>query len=925
MKSRIVWLAGGLLGLTMAAASCSQDASQGALRSIQSAGPLSFVCLDSGDKDLSQIPLPLSACSDSQTESPSDFSIPHLYALVTQPLRGEVAVIDLTATSNSVLDNEPSIPGTNFLPVGAMPTAIASTPGSTATFVSTAEPGFEALYALPSQHLRAGGARLSSWPSCSLPSAPSEIQLVVDPLQNDQQRPSCDSDYGAADNASGCSVEEGALCRGDLAQDALASGKPGRMKLLVTLPDEQGFAILDAQHLLNSEPGQFAPCVIERWVPLSVAIPPQEPPPAPSDNEACAADPEPIDLAARSYSPRPSGMALADNTLYVGDSSAPVIHRIDLSDPCAPTELGPLVTRSDEDPSRIVTTSKIRISPKTLDLKRYLYAIDVENNSLLVYDISDEAKDNALVRRDSAAANPFQPADRILFAEPPRDIVLLQHEKNDQTDSTSGATIPLRCDPTVNSSEPAGQYQTSTSFDSGAGPTRLRGVFGFAVMASGNIFVIDVDDYDAACRAPKEQGALQGCGASNSDGELGTSGEYSCSVSIPHQLRSQNYLVQTDTLANRPGLQNFPLLLDDEGTVLELDQDAEVPRMRATVPAAPEPIDLPVGTALRTLSPTSGLLSDDSEQDDTSQHTLAINADAPRAHIVSQSWSATYEGSLPGFQNRFAQLVDKGNGAFQLNDAGARFCGLGISSQNNVAAGLAQSGDDNSAAKSVAQADYVQIASSLAVDSDSYWTQQNQCGYSACLQTYGAAQTPSANRDLRIVEATENSLELVQRNPPAATGPALKCCFPGVVEFRVRGGNQWVVVGELVGFLHNVKANDKGVCRPSCNSKKKLLRGRATHLEGNAAVFDDAVGSFKNPFFRFAIQGGTPARGMRFRFATQGSFRPLQLATAAAGDDVQPTAIKFLATTRELAISDGSIRGVTFVNLDSLATSRQYQ
>ena len=129
MKSRIVWLAGGLLGLTMAAASCSQDASQGALRSIQSAGPLSFVCLDSGDKDLSQIPLPLSACSDSQTESPSDFSIPHLYALVTQPLRGEVAVIDLTATSNSVLDNEPSIPGTNFLPVGAMPTAIASTPG----------------------------------------------------------------------------------------------------------------------------------------------------------------------------------------------------------------------------------------------------------------------------------------------------------------------------------------------------------------------------------------------------------------------------------------------------------------------------------------------------------------------------------------------------------------------------------------------------------------------------------------------------------------------------------------------------------------------------------------------------------------------------------------------------------------------------
>ena len=74
----------------------------------------------------------------------------HLFALVTQTTRGEIAVIDIDG--QEVVDEESVIPGYNFLPVGGVPGDIVSTPGSQATFVGVAEPGQEGIFALPSRN-----------------------------------------------------------------------------------------------------------------------------------------------------------------------------------------------------------------------------------------------------------------------------------------------------------------------------------------------------------------------------------------------------------------------------------------------------------------------------------------------------------------------------------------------------------------------------------------------------------------------------------------------------------------------------------------------------------------------------------------------------------------------------------------------------
>ena len=73
---------------------------------------------------------------------------------------------------------------------------------------------------------------------------------------------------------------------------------------------------------------------------------------------------------------RPTHLTFDDGTLYIADGEASVIHRLDVSDPCAPAVRPSLVATTSDDPTRVVTTRQLALSPLTLDLKRYLYAID---------------------------------------------------------------------------------------------------------------------------------------------------------------------------------------------------------------------------------------------------------------------------------------------------------------------------------------------------------------------------------------------------------------------------------------------------------------------------------------------------------------------------------------------------------------------
>jgi len=133
--------------------------------------------------------------------------------------------------------------------------------------------------------------------------------------------------------------------------------------------------------------------------------------------------------------------------------------------------------------------------------------------------------------------------------------------------------------------------------------------------------------------------------------------------------------------------------------------------------------------------------------------------------------------------------------------------------------------------------------------------------------------------------------------------------------------------------------NDAGVCRPSCDPNLALLNGRVREVPSGTIVTDGDPNAFSNPFFRFAIEQGfglpnekaktevslTSRADMQFKFTTQGGFRPLVMSMVIDEGAVVPTAAQFLSPTGELVISDGSLTGITFIDLNVLAISRQYK
>ena len=614
-------------------------------------------------------------------------------------------------------------------------------------------------------------------------------------------------------------------------------------------------------------------------------------------------------------------MTTAGGRLYVADRTAPVIHRVQIDDPCDPHALPPLVTSSAEDPLRVVVTSEVAVSPLTLDLRRFLYAVDFYDGSMMVFDVSDEGGSTTPLERSNAAANPFQPRDRVFFGSPPRELVSIRQQR-DNGDPETGSTIPLRCDPDPDASGPATDYRTSSDYESGASPFKLRGVFTLAVLENGDISVIDVDDFDAPCRGPSVQTANRGCEEPLESG-LVTSDEYSCRTVSPHEPRAGAYLLSADGIADRePGINAFPLLFSSEGTVVQLDaeENSDAPRMRALTGVGSR---VRVGSSFEELDDAGLALSDPTEQ------TLIMNLSDPRAHIVNQDWSVTYEGTIPGFGGRFAELVETDEG-FRLSELTSAFCSRGVQSRGAIVDRLVApppEGEGLDEAAAIAQAnplaDYVQVFSDFPVESDPYWDAQDECTFNGCNAVYGSTEAPREARDLRIIEAYEDTLELESRASVADDAPRLKCCMPGVVEFRVRPGRQWTVVGTTVRFLHRMTVAEDGTCRPSCDPISQLENARVMEAPSGGAVSADDPAAFINPFFQFAINAGDSQRDMQFRFSTKGSFEPLTLTVVTNDENVQPTAATFLPVTRELVVSDGSLQGITLIDLDDLVITRQ--
>ncbi|XXT23723.1 hypothetical protein WME94_19480 [Sorangium sp. So ce429] len=942
-------------------AGCAGESTLAAVEALAQSGRSAFVCLaiDRPDPDKPGVmrSLPITDCSYRTADSPSDFQVdaadggeaklPHLYALVTQTSRGEVAVIDMTTERSPIVDHDTGTPGASFLPVGAQPVDIVATPGGTASFVAVAEPGREGIFALPSAKvLPRGGcpvSSLSSWPSCSLGSAPGEILLVSDPPGPDGKlRSSCSGDYDVEPTSPGEAAASGDACgsaNGDLSQEGL-----GRQKLIVSMPELGGFAVIDAQTLLEDEryaEGGFAPCEVERWVPLQVSLPPAAPPDSAPHGPECAAPAASVTSAQAVEKPRPAGLALSGDRLFVADLDAPVIHVVDLPTPCEPLELPPLLPASTLDPERVVTTSRVAVSQASPpDFRRYLYAVDAGDGSVMVFDVSDGALGRAPLSRSHAEWNPFQPPDRIRLPAPVRDLAVVQREAPATLPATGVAPQGIRCDPdpklrtcdsSVASCDIETLYRTSAERDAGAGPLKLRGSFAYLVLTNGQVAIVDVDDLDAACRGPAVGSARAGCaeGASPGDNEpLVTSGEASCNVVIPHALRSANYVVTSDGSGQlEPGVQGLPILYDRTGTVVPLS--ANSPKMRATFPSegtASPALALAVGGQREAIVATDRGETDVDDQglvlrSGEPQHALTMNLEDPRVHLVNETWIATYEGVLPGFTRTFVHFDGDA-----VRSADARFCRRGVQSRASVEEQLLAAGVEagEAAARAAGLADFVQVTSALPGEDAAHWAQPDAsgCSFEACNARYGSVIT--SRPGLRIAEAYEDHLTLESRDPAVDDVALAACCFSGEVQLGVRTGGQWLVRSNAVGFLHHVVADpETGRCRNACDERLARLNGRVVHTPEDGRVIDGALGAFTSPMFRFAITGGAPEQDMQFRFTTQGAFTPL-LVELSDNVELQPQAIRLVPATGELAVTDGSLQGLILLSARSVGVARRF-
>jgi len=808
------------------AAGCTQQAQTVTLRSLEASGTFSFVCLgaDNGARNIDDCP------DTSQTDGEDR----HLITLVTQATRGEVALVDLT--TGDVIDDEPTIPGFNFLPVGAEPRAIASTPGSVASFVGVIEVGKEGIYALPSSCLapRGPGERmrdLTMWPACRLPSAPGEMVVLIDhPVDGDGDPATppasqCEPLFPVATSEEIESRE----CPADLSLETLL---PGRRFLAVTLPKLGEIAVIDAQALLDRPPGSFDPCPIQAITKLQVNLPAELPQQVlPPDLDLPGAT-RPVGFPGETLDgnqPRPGGLALVDDPrtgeerLFVSDRGAPVIHVLDAKNPCALAEKDPLLPMSYVNPSATVTTKRVAASPLTTQQKRYLYAIDDidPGGKLMIFDISLGATDRTPLLRPRSALMPLEEPDRITFGAPVNDVTFALPERVKVDAITGSQRVGVFCDPdpVLDPNLPPARYRPNPELAEGARPSLLRGVFGFAALTSGSVGIIDVEDFDAPCRRPVSINTgstpnFRGCSGDPDIGEYvrdnraTVSEEISCNAVEPHRLRSAFYVLNDTDVPNgrAPSLQAFPRLLTEAGRTLPSDNSEEgrkSPKMLGVNfgERPEERAQVYVGATLYDRDSQENPLEIDPTK--AEQHSLVLDMTEPRTSPPSEAFTATYEGIL--FPERNAGRFVSANGRTSMVDVDGRFslCDEGgedaeIAAIRGRSLGVAEADLPAFVSR---HTDYLRITSDLPDESDAYWSRAGSTcggveagsGFLNCRTVFGTRKAMRAEREFTVKQISAGELVLEPRSGDQNLSALASCCFPDLVSYEVRASNTWVV------------------------------------------------------------------------------------------------------------------------------------
>ncbi|MFO7181802.1 MAG: hypothetical protein DIU78_024100, partial [Pseudomonadota bacterium] len=674
---------------------------------------------------------------------------------------------------------------------------------------------------------------------------------------------SCDRSRGPEDEPLGATRSQ---CPASLVDEP---GPPGRRKLIVTLPDRGSLAVIDAQRVLDREPGTFAPCPIEVELPLAADVPVTASEDAEvSEDATCAAPPAPVPDAL--YTPRPTGLALEAGTLYVADEGAPVIHVVNVSNPCTPIEGPPLLPRSAVRPDRVVTTSRVAASPLTPSGRRFVYAIDdtdAPSASLMAFDVSPGSTERTPIQHPNAALSSLDLPDRVMFPASVRDVTFVLRDEP-IFDTNGIARIGERCDPDPASSSPGIEYRPTTS--GGARPSELRGVFAMALLTNGQIATIDVEDFDAPCRRPITVNPgpdpdFRGCANDPEgiesytlpNGAATVTGEVSCNVVEPHRPRS-NRLLRTggDVGIQAPSLRAFPQLAVPESVVRTSFE--ERPKLLAVdFPSAPAAVF--VGTTLRQRRVADEPLDAELVIDPlrAEDYSLALPWQEPRAYPPTETLTLTYEGVITteipsGF------LREDGTGGLILDDPTAGLCDRGVLDPELARqVGAERFGLEGDALEAFARdhADYVVVTADLLDPADAYWSSAS-CTVNECQNVFGDIEEEEdeqaalsstdellPTREFRVLDAEQQRLSVEPRNATTDSERAelsrlAACCFPSGVSYRVRASRQWVLVGSATGFRHGIVGSrvqtETGEwtveCARGCNTSRRVDESRVFEI-----------------------------------------------------------------------------------------------
>ncbi|MBK7401330.1 MAG: hypothetical protein IPJ34_35025 [Myxococcales bacterium] len=508
---------------------------------------------------------------------------------------------------------------------------------------------------------------------------------------------------------------------------------------------------------------------------------------------------------------------------------------------------------------------------------RYVYAIDRKNTddgdgTLAVVDLpvvkrKDGGDDidlaGATLAQPYACDAPSFPAKRIPLAGfgignnlPVKAITFVSHDPPTAT-SIGGGLTGVRCRPDRTADgkpRPANEeldkvtyplrVDAAQSWNSafGNGSVRfLRGTFALAVLASGAVFPLVVDDYDSLCRgaAPDANNLLAEIDFAN--------------IVRRHHPRPARIYNKDNQLAPSPPTPS---------------------RIAASLTVSTD--DLP---KLTVLGPTpEGAKSKEQKVDSL----FALSG---------EDWVLTYEGEIPGFATTVKTVgtfLQEGTD-WVLLDPGAGICRKGAEA------------DGASNANDYLQ--ILDDPCTIAGQCDA--AQQAECSSAFGVKDDIELRGPSSRRDVPVKRLTDDRFVLdVDDAPPAAgatrrpltsaAAARLKRCYPGLTHYTVRAHNVWTVIGDASGFLHRRVVDDKSAdksCKIDTN-KPSIVHGRVPELAKapDPSAYGDPCSVFFNPqvgLFMVAGKVVTP-RDMTFRFSNKQAFAALSISVGSLPTTVLP-------------------------------------